>query len=79
MGLTWVAGKNTPEKTYITRVFNYGTWEEWQQVRKGTPRHVIEDCVKNPLPGQWTKKARRFAETIFRCSMPDSALIQYDA
>jgi len=78
MTLTWMAGKQTPQKTYITRVFNYGTWKEWRMLQKNTPRAVIEDAVKNPLPGQWTKHARRFAELVYHCSMPDSALIRYD-
>ena len=77
--LKWVAGHATPTKTYITRVFNFGTWEEWQALKRDVPRREIEAAVKQPLPGQWTRRAKAFAEVLFNTPMPDSALISYDA
>jgi hypothetical protein len=78
-GLTWVAGENTPKKTYITRVFNYGTMEEWKQLQKSESPEAIKDAVVNPLFGQWTPRARAFAQVIFDHQMPESALIKYHA
>ena len=75
--LTWVAGKNTPRKNYITRVFNYGTMEEWKHLLKTESDEAIRDAVINPLPGQWTVRGRSFAQVIFNHQMPESALIKY--
>jgi hypothetical protein len=77
-GLTWVAGERTPEKTYITRVLNLGTWEEWQALKRSVPEERIRDAVQHPLRGQWTKRGKSFAECIFECEMPDDVLISYD-
>ncbi|MCG3204204.1 MAG: hypothetical protein KCHDKBKB_00914 [Elusimicrobia bacterium] len=33
-GMSWVAGPETPTDVYVTRVFNYGTLEEWRQMKK---------------------------------------------
>ena len=72
-----MAGENTPEKTYITRVLNLGTWEEWQALKRSTPRDRIMDAIEHPLKGQWTKKGKSFAECVFRRPLPDEALISY--
>lgn len=77
--LRWVAKRNTPEKVYITRVFNYGTFEEWKAMKKKYSRKSIQEAVKNPLLGQWNRRAKIFAEVIFGIQMPDRALIRYDA
>ena len=78
-GLKWVAGKRTPAKVYITRVFNFGTCEEWREIKRRFHRAEIEGVVRHPLRGQWTKRGKAFAETLFDCRMPASVLISYDA
>lgn len=78
-GLQWVAGEKTPEKTWITRVFNYGTWEEWQQLKSRCTPNQISDAIKQPLRGSWTRHGKAFAETLFDSKLPDEALIRYDA
>ena len=77
-GLSWVSGPGTDTKTYITRVINLGTWEEWQALKSSVAREEILDAVKNPIRGQWTKKGKAFAETVFDCIIPNDALISYD-
>jgi len=77
--LQWVAGINTPPKTHITRVFNFGTWEEWQDMNRDFTPEQIRDAVVHPLKGQWTPRGKAFAETLFDCRLPDKALISYDA
>ncbi len=77
-GLRWVAGADTSEKVYITRVFNFGTLEEWRQMKNRYPQEKILDALKNPLPGQWTQRAKRFAEVVYNVPLPESALISYD-
>ena len=76
-GLTWVAGDDTPEKTYVTRVLNLGTWEEWQALKRAVPRERIIDAVEHPLKGQWTKRGKAFAECLFDRRLPGDALISY--
>ena len=78
-GIVWVAGSQTPAKVYITRVFNFGTWEEWQEMKKKFSSQQIEETVKHPFRGCWTRRGRAFAETLYHCSMPDEVLISYDA
>lgn len=78
-GLTWVAGKATPDKVYITRVFNYGTWEEWQEMKKNLTPDQILTTLKAPLRGQWTRRAKAFAETVYGIQMSNDSLISYDA
>lgn len=77
--LRWVAGAATPPKAYITRVFNFGTWDEWQAVKREFPAPQIQEAVRHPLKGQWTRRGRAFAETLFGCSLPDEVLISFDA
>lgn len=76
--ITWVSGSHTPEKTYITRVFNFGTWREWNALKRTFLPQQIEDVVRHPLRGQWTKRGKAFAEVIFECRMPNNVLISYD-
>ena len=71
--LRWVAGAKTPAKVYITRVFNFGTWEEWRALKQQFSQAQIEEAVRQPLRGQWTPRARRFAEALYECSMPNNA------
>ncbi|MBI4021973.1 MAG: hypothetical protein HY372_01315 [Candidatus Andersenbacteria bacterium] len=77
-GIQWVAGEETPIKTWITRVLNFGTWEEWQQLKASCTPDQIRDAVQNPLRGSWTKHGRAFAETLFDHKLPDEVLIRYD-
>ena len=78
-GLRWVAGPATPSKVYITRVLNYGTWAEWCQVKQRyTPAEIL-DAIQNPLPGQWTRRGKLLAETMYNCQLPDETLISYGA
>ena len=77
--LRWAAGGETPVKTYITRVFNFGTWEEWQAMKSHFTPREIRDAVMHPLRGQWTPRGKAFAETVFDCRLPDEVLISYDA
>lgn len=76
--MKWVAGENTPTKTWITRVLNFGTWEEWQLLKKEVSDEHIRQAIEHPLPGQWTKHGKAFAETIFNCQLPDEVLIKYN-
>lgn len=76
--LQWSAGSNTPDDVYITRVINYGTWDEWQNLKQNCPRERIEKVLHRPLRGQWTKRGKAFAETIFDIKLPDEVLISYD-
>jgi len=76
--LTWVSGEKTPLKVYITRVFNYGTWEEWQNLKEQLKKEEIISALKEPLRGQWTKRGKAFAETLYGYKMPNSVLISYD-
>ncbi len=76
--LRWVSGDATPAKTYITRVFNFGTWEEWQAMKAEFSREAVQGAVLRPLRGQWTPRGKAFAETLFECRLPDEALISFD-
>ena len=77
--LRWVAGNDTPPRVYITRVINIGTWEEWREMLKKYSKTMVQDAIKNPLRGQWTKHGKAFAESVFECRLPDDVLISYDA
>lgn len=77
--LRWVAGRGTPDKVYITRVFNYGTREEWRQLQKTYSKREIEQALRQPLRGQWTKRGKAFAEAMYGIRLPDAVLISYDA
>ncbi len=77
--LQWVAGEGTPDRVYITRVFNFGTLEEWRQMKQRYPENQILAALQNPLRGQWTKRAKRFAEVLYDIRMPDSSIISYEA
>lgn len=76
--LHWVAGAATPEAVYITRVFNYGTWPEWQKMKVDFTSKQIEDVILKPLKGQWTKRGKAFAETLYDLKLPVEVLIDYD-
>ena len=76
-GLKWVAGHRTPDQTYITRVINFGTLEEWRQLRKKYSSHQIKRALRKPLRGQWTRHGKAFAEAIFGVHLPKSVLISY--
>lgn len=76
--LHWSAGSVTPLKTYMTRVFNYGTWEEWQAMKRNFPLEAIQDALHHPLRGQWTRRGKAFAETLFDCRLPADVLISFD-
>lgn len=77
--LAWVSGHKTPDKTYITRVFNFGTFEEWKAMRRKFSERAILETVKHPLRGQWNRRGRAFAEALFHIRMPKNVLISYDA
>lgn len=76
--LRWVAGPKTPTKVYVTRVFNFGTWEEWQAMKKELPLEAIREAVLHPLRGQWTPRGKAFAQILFDCKLPDDVLISFD-
>lgn len=78
-GLQWVAGKDTPDRVYITRVFNFGTLEEWRRMKKRYTEEQIREALEKPLRGQWTRRARRFAEVLYDVQLPADVLISYDA
>jgi len=78
-GLTWVSGTKTPLKTYVTRVLNLGTWEEWEELKHSVTREQILDAIDHPLRGQWTAKGKAFAECVFGRTLPDDVLISYAA
>jgi len=48
-GTSWVAGENTPLKTWITRVMNFGTWEEWQKMKQEVRPEEIQEALQRPL------------------------------
>lgn len=75
--LTWVAGSATPLKVYVTRVMNFGTWDEWRAIRESFLNDQILDMVEHPLRGQWTRHGKAFAECVFGRSLPEDALISY--
>ena len=77
--LKWVAGEKTSTKVYVTRVFNYGTWEEWQMMKKDFSRKEILETLKVPLLGQWTVRGKAFAEVVYGCKLPKKVVISYDA
>lgn len=77
--LRWVSGRHTPDKEYITRVFNFGTWEEWRHMHKKYSRGQIEAALLDPLKGQWTRHGKSFAETVYHVRLPLESLINYDA
>lgn len=62
----------------MARVFNFGTLEEWRQMRGRYTPEQIREALRNPLPGQWTKRAKRFAEALYGIPLPDRTLISYD-
>jgi hypothetical protein len=76
-GLQWVAGDNTPPKVYITRVINYGNLEEWRALKHQYSPEAIQDALTNPLPGQWTKHGKAFAEIMFDVTLPNDVLNTY--
>ncbi len=39
----------------------------------------ILEALKNPLKGQWMRRAKRFAEVLYEVRMPPEVLISYDA
>ena len=78
VGLTWVSALDTPQKTYITRVINLGTLDEWKEMNRSVPKAEIIDALEHPLRGQWTKKGKAFAECIFGKVLPDDVLISYE-
>ena len=77
--LNWVAGEGTPRKTLITRLFNYGTWKEWQQMNRRFTQAQVREVLENPLRGMWTRRGRALAEMLYDCRLPDSSLISFDA
>jgi hypothetical protein len=76
-GINWVAGESTPLKTWITRVLNFGTWEEWQEMKARVRPEQIQEALDYPLKGQWNKHGKAFAETVFDCQLPNDVLINY--
>lgn len=79
IGLRWVAGGKTPPAVYITRVFNFGTWEEWKELHKKYDAADIEQVIRQPLRGQWTRQGKAFAEVLYDCRLPNDTLRSYDA
>lgn len=77
--LTWVAGEKTPKEVYLTRLWNFATWEEWKEARRIYSQKELESVVRVPLRGQWRRHGKAFAETVCGCTMPDDVLISYDA
>lgn len=77
-GITWVSAEKTPIKTYITRVINLGTWEEWKNLQTSVPKTAILDALEYPLLGQWTPRGKAFAECVFDRRLNDNVLISYD-
>lgn len=78
-GVTWIAGKDTPAKTWITRVVNFGTREEWQDMKERMTPEEIRAALEEPLRGQWTRHGKAFAEVVFNCHLPEEILIDYHA
>ena len=76
--LRWVSGEKTPAKTYITRVFNYGTFREWKAMKRRFSPRQIREAVHHPLRGQWNRHAKALAEVLFNLRMPSESLISYD-
>ena len=47
--LQWVAGLETPDRTYIPHVFNFGAFQEWEDMKKRYTQRQIQEALKNPL------------------------------
>lgn len=77
--LRWVAQEGTPARTYITRVFNFGTWEEWQAMKRDFSPRQIRQAVLQPLRGQWTRRGKALAEALFDCKLPEDTLVCFNA
>lgn len=77
-GLRWVSGKDTADSVYITRVFNYGTWDEWQDMLARYSREDIAAVLYQPLRGSWTRRGRALAEAVYGITLPDNAILSYD-
>ncbi len=77
-GLHWVAGSATPERVWLTRVWNLGTWEEWKQAQRERPEQMRE-VVERPLRGQWTRHGKAFAQAITGVTMPEDVIISYES
>ena len=77
-GLSWVSGESAPARVAITRVFNFGTLEEWRRMKKQYSETEIRQALEKPLRGQWTKRAKRFAEVLYDIRLPNDVLISYD-
>lgn len=77
-GLRWVAGSETPDAVYITRVFNFGTWKEWKEMIERYPRQKIEAALRQPLRGSWTRRGKALAEAVFGIPLPESVILTYD-
>ena len=76
--LQWISGAKTPAKTYITRVFNFGTFEEWKKMKNDFKSGQIKDAIERPLKGQWTRHGKALAELLSGGRMPKEALISYE-
>jgi hypothetical protein len=77
--LTWVAGPATPDRVYLTRVWNLGTWDEWRAAHARYPRAALDAVVRHPLKGHWTRHGKAFAEAVCRVVMPDDVRASYHA
>ena len=53
------------KREIITRVLNYGTWEDLKLLYKLYSEKDIKQVVKNPRRGVWFKKVINFWTTIF--------------
>jgi len=42
------------------------------------PPESILDAVTHPLRGEWTRRGKAFAETLFDRELPDDTLISFD-
>ena len=73
-----MAGSNTPAKVYITRVFNFGTWEDWREMKRKFSSREIEEAVKHPLRGSWTLRGQALAKVLYDYRIPAAGVISYD-
>lgn len=66
----------------ITRVLNYGTWEDVKELRFLYSEKDLRRAITHPLRGSWFEKALNFWVTMFniKLSKPafEKALIRLD-
>jgi hypothetical protein len=59
------------KETIITRVLNYGDWNDLKWLYSIYTENDIKKVVTNPFRGSWFVKALNFWETMLNLNLPD--------